>query len=315
MDEVKRVVLIERELLDMHHYFNSLIVTAFEKGVINESFVDRIQQELINLLALRCRKYTSGESSSVPVEAAEDIMQSVNFTLDLYLKKIPEPEDALYALKRFGVEQCYLNGLKEIKGLVGSTRLLYEQVKKSMIRTDNYAYNSTVIEGIQEFFKRYDIEFSAHEILITADYPVCIYPQEYKGIEFIREYLKNIECENRFCNAFPKQEVQRVLSFYAIDYNDNIRDMMLNIYEVVLANSIACVIAGEEVLSLRLSDEAKKAVRRALEGYDRNQEFKYNVTPYAAEVLDRIDADNEVRAYTLAVCNSMIRTILFSCEL
>lgn len=315
MNEIKRVVSIEREMLDEHNYFDSLVVTAFEKGVINENFVDRIQQELINLLAVRCRKYTSGESSSVPVEIAESIMQSVNFTLGVYLKKISEPEDALYDLKKVGIEQCYYNGLKVTKGIVNSTRLLYEQVKKSMIKTDNYAYNSTIIGGIQGFFKLYDFEFSAHEIHITADYPVCIYPQGYEGIEFIREYLKNIWCENKFCNSFSKHDIKRVLSFYAIDYNDNIRDMMFNIYEVVLANAIACAIADEDILSLRLSDEGKRIVNNVLDGHEKNQEFRYDITPYAVEVLDRISIDEEVKAYTLSVCNSMVRTILFISEL
>ncbi len=236
MNEIRKITSIDRIKLDEKNYFDSLIETAFNQGIINEKYIDMLQQEMMNLLAIRCRKYTSGESSSVPIETAESIMQSVNFTLGMYLKKIPEPEDALYELKKNGIEQCYLNGLKLIKSTVKSTRLLYEQVKKSMVKTDNYAYNSTLIGGMQGFFKLYDVEFSAHEIHITADYPICVYPDGYEGIEFIIMYLKNV------CGAkidFVILSLKMIFSvfclFMQIDYNDNVKDMVFNIYEVVLS--------------------------------------------------------------------------------
>lgn len=314
MDEIKRITLIGRSTLDERNYFDSLIVTAFEKEVINEGFIDRLQQELMNLLALRCRKFTSGESSSVPVETAESIMQSVNFTLGMFLKKIQEPEDALYALKTKGIEQCYSEGIKLLKSNVKSTRLFYEQVKKGMVKTDNYVYNSTLIDGIQGFFKLYDVEFSAHEIHITADYPVFIYPNGYEGIEFIREYLKNVWCENSFCNAFSKNDIQRVLSFHAIDYNDNVKDMVFNIYEVVLSQAIACAVANEDILSLKISDDGKETVNKIFNQGSKNT-HEYNIVPYAQQVLDVINADKEVRNYTLSICNYIIRTILLITEI
>lgn len=315
MNEIKKNTNIEKGILDKHNYFDSLIVTAFEKGVINEKFVDNIQLEIMNLLALRCRKYTSGESSSVPVETAESIMKSVNYTLGVYLKKIPEPDDALYEIKKKGITQCYLDGLELLKSNVKRARLLYEQVKNSIVKTDNYAYNSTIIGGIQGFFKLYDVEYSAQEIHITADYLVCMYPYRYEGIEFIIRYLKNIWCENRFCNKFSKNNIQRVMSFHAIDYNDNVRDMMFNIYEVVLAYSIACAVADNDILSLTLSDDGKEKVNKLLSQENSENIYGLDLTEYAIKVLDTINADEEVRSYTLMVCNSIINTILLISEI
>jgi len=315
MNEIKRITAIDRRILDEQNYFDSLIETALKKGVINENFINRLQQEMMNLLASRCRKYTSGESSSVPIETAESIMQSVSFTLGMYLKKMAEPDDALYELKKNGIEQCYFDGLKLLKSSVKSTRLLYEQIKKSMVKTDNYAYNSTLIGGIQGFFKLYDVEFSAQDIHITADYPVCIYPDGFEGIEFIAKYLKNVWCENRFCNSFSKNNIQRVLSFHAIDYNDTVKDMVFNIYEVVLAHSIACAIADEDVLSLELSDEGKETVNRLLSQERFGDIYGCDITSYAINVLDIIKADEEVRAYTLLLCNSIVKTILLISEI
>lgn len=315
MNEIRKITSIDRFKLDEKNYFDSLIETAFNKGIINEKYIDMLQQEMMNLLAIRCRKYTSGESSSVPIETAESIMQSVNFTLGMYLKKIPEPEDALYELKKNGIEQCYLNGLKLIKSTVKRTRLLYEQVKKSMVKTDNYAYNSTLIGGMQGFFKLYDVEFSAHEIHITADYPICVYPDGYEGIEFIIMYLKNVWCENRFCNSFSKNDIQRILSFHAIDYNNNVKDMVFNIYEVVLSYSIACSIADEDILSLKISDEGKETVNRVLTQDGCGNIYGCDITSYAMNVLDIIKADEEVKAYTLRICNLFIKTILLISEI
>jgi len=314
MDEIKRISAIDKSMIDDKNYFVSLIENAYDLNIINESFIERLRQEMMNLLAHRCRKYTSGESSSVPIETAESIMQSVNFTLGLYLKKVPEPEDALYELKKSGVEQCYLDGLKYMKSVVKSTRLLYEQVKKSMVKTDNYAYNSTLIGGIQGFFKLYDTEFSAQEIHITADYPVFLYPDGYEGIEFIMKYLKNIWCENRFCNLFSLKDIQRVLSFHAIDYDDNVMDMVFNIYEVILSQAIACAVADEDIASLNISEEGKKKVNGLLNKEIGSKIFGCDVTPYAEKVLELIKADDEVRAYTTQSCKAVINTILLISE-
>ena len=216
--------------------------------------------ELIAVLADKCRKYTSNEISSVRTEIADELMKSIMVTIGIYLKSFEDNEKAINELINIGVKKCLECGEKRLKQMVKSSRLFYEQLKNSAVNTDNEIYNSTLFGGLGGFFKLHDTEFFAHEINITADYRTMIYPIGYHGIEFIRKYMEYIYIENKICKRFDERKIKRLLAYYAVDYESTVRDMELNICSVVLANATACFIAGENIFSLNVSENGKKKV-------------------------------------------------------
>lgn len=246
--------------VDDRNYFSSLLEVSYTSGIIGERVFENIRNELIAVLADKCRKYTSNEMSSVRKELADELMKSITFTIGIYLKSFEDNEKAINELINIGVKKCLECGEKRLKQMVKSSRLFYEQLKNSAVNIDNEIYNSTLFGGLEGFFKLYDTEFFAHEINITADYRTMIYPIGYHGIEFIRRYMEYIYIENKICKRFDERKIKRLLAYYAVDYESTVRDMELNICSVVLANATACYIAGEDIFSLNVSENGKKKV-------------------------------------------------------
>ena len=247
-------------VVDDKNYFLLLLEGCYKAGIIGESVIENIRNELIAVLADKCRKYTSNEIGSVRTELADEIMKSITFTIGIYLKNFEDNEKAINELINIGVKKCLECGENRLKRMVKSSRLFYEQLKNSAVNIDNEIYNSTLFGGLGGFFKLYDTEFFAHEINITADYRTMIYPIGYHGIEFIRRYMEYIYIENKICKRFDERKIKRLLAYYAVDYESTVRDMEFNICSVVLANATACYIAGEDIFSLNVSENGKKKV-------------------------------------------------------
>ncbi|MEL7648943.1 MAG: DUF6179 domain-containing protein [Sedimentibacter sp.] len=252
---------ISRDELDERRYLESLLKAALTKEVVDSSFIEKVRFSLLDLLALKCRKYNGIDSSSLRMEVAEDIMKSIVFTLGIWLKNIREPDDALLSLAETGIHKGFDIGFKKLENMVKSTRMFYSIVLNNNISTENYMYNVTINGGIQGFFKLYNSEYTAHKIHITADYPVCFYPDGYQGIEFIRLYLQNIHYENQFIWMFDETAIRQCFALYAINNNESVRDIYMNLYEAVLSASLACAAAGDDISGLKLTERGKEKIR------------------------------------------------------
>lgn len=248
---VQRHRKIDRSLLDQTAYCESLLGHALKSGAISAGDLERFQGECLLLLSEKCKRSTGGRSSSVRGEVADDIMKSIFFTLGVALKEYDEPDDAVSALHTRGTKDMYLAGLQKIKVKIYITRILHCSVLRDMVHTDNHFYNSTLSGGISGFFKHYDPKYGAHNTHITVDYESCIFPSEYRGIEFIQKYLYSLQCENLFCRRFDSKAINRLLSRTAIKYGELTRDISCNIYEVVLCAAISSFIADKNVYELK----------------------------------------------------------------
>ena len=148
--------------VDDRNYFSSLLEVSYTSGIIGERVFENIRNELIAVLADKCRKYTSNEIGSVRTELADELMKSIMVTIGIYLKSFEDNEKAINELINIGVKKCLECGENRLKRMVKSSRLFYEQLKNSAVNTDNEIYNSTLFGGLEGFFKLYDTEFFAH---------------------------------------------------------------------------------------------------------------------------------------------------------
>lgn len=119
----------------------------------------------------------------------------------------------------------------------------------NLFETPNVYYRSTIADGIKGFFKLYRPQFSAHEIHITADYPVFAGRPELDGIEFIEQYLHCIEAENAFCVQFCSQDIHHLLCGLIQDY----RNIPMNLFEYVMLSALGLVLLNRNPLKLNLS--------------------------------------------------------------
>lgn len=260
MNSIEKSVLIDKRKLNEEFYFRSLIEEAFSLGMINEEEVENIQYQCMELLTVKIEKLNKGESSSVRVEIAEKIMKSNLYTVGIWLKSLTDADEAIKEIKKTHISLIYEKGRKRIDTKLNSARHIHMMVLKNLLKTYNYTYNATFKDGINGFFKIYNADYEAHEIHITADYPLSIPVSNLTGIEFVLKYLENVYYENMFCACFSSYDIEHLLFGYSKDY----KLLVINIYEIVLTAAIGCKIAGKRALDLNIMPVHRKIIADAL---------------------------------------------------
>lgn len=251
MSNLEKISQIKSDELSGEFYLSSLMEVAFKRGLITEGDIQRVQIDCLVLLAKKSATYNSGESSSIRIEYAENILQSIMFTIGVALKTEDIPDDALKQLCAQCISKIYEVGRKKIDRMLKVTSMLHKMVVKNMISTENHTYNSTLIGGINGFFKLYNPEYSAHEIHITADYPTSNPITDLAGIEFIEKYLEAIFYENMFCSKFPVENIHSMLCGYMRGYSE----LVINLFTFVLTNAIGCVMLHKSPYGLNISKQ------------------------------------------------------------
>jgi len=204
-------------------------------------------------------KYTSGDSSSVRVEIAEQITQSIYYCIGAYLKTVPEVNQQIDILKQDEVESLLNKGMEVTKVYLDKSKLLLKMIKSKCLGVNNQAYQDTISKGI--FFSEYDFGFGAHEIPGSIDYPLSIDSYDLLGIEYIYEYLLHLGFENDFCSNYSDNDIEVLLRGYNKDY----AEILINIYELVLTNALGCSILGKT--GLDITEDDRKVLQQKLVVY------------------------------------------------
>lgn len=211
-----------------------------------------IQAKLWQLLARRTELYTMGEHSSVRVETAQELLQSVSFCLDLYLKQSGNTKK-LFAVA--DLEELFELGQKILEGQIELGQRLYSKACLTAPKIENISYVDT-LRSIGGFFKHYDYRFFAHLIPCDIDYQLCHAVKEgLQGVEFINQYLGRIIMENEFVRKFEKESAESLLKSYCSDY----KGLLINIYEPIAVNAVGLALLQEDckALNIKASDRER----------------------------------------------------------
>ncbi|MGN0106421.1 MAG: DUF6179 domain-containing protein [Hominilimicola sp.] len=241
--------LIDVKQLHPRYYTESLIQQALSCHLLSDKAVSKIQSDLLVILAEQCDKWSHGESSSVPTEIAQEMMTSILFVISVKLKSCQSPEQAVEMLKSEQLKSLFERGLQIVRRKIAVARYLQKRIVDNLFDTPNVYYRSTIVDGSNGFFKLYRPQFSAHEIHITADYPVFAGRPESDGIEFIEQYLRCIEAENAFCVQFCSQDIHRLLCGLTQDY----RSVPMNLFEYVMLSALGLTLLNCNPKKLNLS--------------------------------------------------------------
>ncbi len=237
--------------LSKEFYLKSLLQEAREKEKLSEYGLETVQMQALRLLAAAIERYTRGKSSSVPVEAAQEIMKSIFYTTGLYLKSLPDAECALAAVKAKPLETLCLQGRAAIRVKLNTAKHLYRLVRETRLQTENESYNATVDEGIQSFFALYNPDFEAHETPASIDYQLANPVWDVAGVEFMAQYLENLYLENQFCSYFDSRILHQIMQGYDPDY----RNLLINLFAQALQNALGCMLLQKDVFSLNIDPE------------------------------------------------------------
>lgn len=266
MSDLEKISMIDKNRLSKRHYFIALLEEGERCGLLSETKLHSLQMGTLTLLAQRTQAYTGGESSSVKVEVAERLMASTLYTLGLALKPA-SADEAIDRLLSVDLMTLYREGLSIIAAKLKIVKQDHRLVQKNKLSLGNVAYQSTLVEGIEGFFKCYDPDYSAHEINITLDYPLCNPCTDLVGIELIQHYLVSVYFENQFCQFFSEEAIERLFSNYHSDY----KDLLINIFEQVFTTALGCILAQANVHELRLEAEELAYLQKGLSGLSLGQ--------------------------------------------
>lgn len=260
MNFIEKQTLIKKENLDEAQYLQSILQEAYRLELLNKTEVEKIQMQSIQLLAHETKRYTHGESSSVKEETAYSLLQSIFYTIGVYLKSLPDTDSCIEQLKQKPLPEVFESGKKLIGLQFEHAKQLFLKVQESSIITNHIAYNDTLHHGIPSFFTDYDPEFAAHETPASIDYQVSNDKMNLLGIEYILLYLKRLQAENVFCNKFSAKDVHLLLK----GYDDNYKDLLINIFIIVLTNAIGCIFAEKNIFGLNIEPYDRKQIQQKL---------------------------------------------------
>ena len=257
--------------------------------MITEEDIVNLQIQILQLLDEIVYKYNGLDSSSIRKEILKDISNSNNYTIGVYLKTFRNPDEALKEIEDKGVKKAYQEGRKKIDRILNIIRLMYIKVKQNKLNIENATYNDTIIGGIQGFLKIYNPDFKAQDMKITADYP--LYNNligKLEGVEFIKEYLSSIYLENLFCKKFSEEKIKYLLYGYSQDY----KELIINIFEIVLLEVIACKLVKRDVQDLSISIAELNEIYLMLENKDKS-EIENIINLVYKEICNELILDNE----------------------
>ena len=160
---------------------------------------------------------------------------------------------------------------------------------KNKLNIENDTYNDTIFGGIQGFLKVYDPDFKAQDMKITADYP--LYNNligKLDGVEFIKEYLNSIYLENIFCKKFSEEKMNYLLYEYSHDY----KELIINIFEIVLLEAIGCKLAKRDIQDLAISIDELNEIYAMLKDKEKVK-IKQGINKAYQEICEELLLDNE----------------------
>lgn len=232
------------------------------KGGLSEPLTEDeeilIQTKLWQLLARRTELYTMGDSSSVRIETAQELLQSINFCLEIYLKKSGNTKKLFVTAD---LEELFGLGQKAIEEQIDLGKRLYNKACLTAPKIENISYMDT-LRSIGGCFKHYDYRFFAHLIPCEIDYQLCHAVKEsLQGIEYINQYLGRIIIENDFVRSFEKNLVESLLESYCSDYIG----LLINIYEPIAANAVGLALLREDVKGLTISNSDNERLTKFFE--------------------------------------------------
>lgn len=245
--------------------------------------------KLWELLKWQAEKYNGIDSTSMPLEKAQDLLESLQYTIAVV--RIEEGLSAEVLLKE---------NLKEIikRGQVILTKkrklwyIEWNQLCARAPKIKNVFYVDTM-KNLGMFFRKYDVYYSAHQIPCSIDYPLMNpISEDIKGISYIEEYIRRVRIENQFINCFDYESVVQMLK----NVKSNYREDYYNLCEPVLVSAVGRTILGLDIISLKITDRDIELLNEFFD-YKTKSEIMDDITEAIREICAELNCGEFTREY------------------
>lgn len=261
-----------------------------------------LTSRLMELLAWQTQRYTMGESTSVTVETAQELLNSLWYTLTV---AADEMHTSYKRLLTDDLRPLAAQGQKILRDRLEQTKRLWTAVCKSAPPVEN-AYYSDTLRGIGNYIKRYDLYYFAHQKPPCIDYPLLIPADEaLQGLDFTGRYLKNMLTENLILHRFDKDAAISVLCAAAPDYQEH----YLNLCEQPLTNAFGLALIGKDGRKPYICREEQQMITETLRGRD-GEKRRRLLCASANTLCDTMQIANaHLREYAAAFAESLLPRI------
>lgn len=216
-------------------------------------------EELIPLVAKLAEQYTGYESTSISYEKAGQLMEAV-----LYCIKEGEFSEKKNAIQsKRNAKEAYEFGYQQVLKKVYSLKELYHSVLLKFDSYGNRCLQDTIVKGIPEFFKWYDIKYAPQDTILTLDYPILIDIGASSGVDALYQYVKCVSLEQSFLEKFPKEYVEHVLE----EYSEEGGELIENISSIVLQNTLFHMLLKKPLQEKNFSGEEYDKLEKEVSGY------------------------------------------------
>ena len=254
---------------------------------------------LVALLAWQTRKYTRGESSSVTVETAQELLASLRYTINVVTEETHIPQERLMTEE---LPPLIRQGQKLLQGRLERAKRLWAAVCRTAPELRNGYYADT-LRGIGDHFGRYDLYFFAHLKPPCIDYPLLIAADEaLQGLDFTEEYLKRVLTENLILSRFDGGAVRTLLRAL----HGGIEEAYLNLCEQPLTNALGLALLGKDARSLRIGKAEQEGLLCLLRSKTREQRRQLMRCAALGLCVELETGDAWSRGYVTAFAESLL---------
>lgn len=286
-----------KDNLNTCNMFQDVIERLYKSNFLSDSDIKRIYMQRMSALQYRLKLYTKDESSSVLYETAENMMKNIDYTLSVYLNSLPDIDTIGKELKVKEINYMTDKGFELIKSYMENGVVLLSKITETKADIDNIAYQDTIDYGLPLFFKKYEPYFKAMETDADIDYPVKDKKVQYEGcgIIYVVRYMKYLYLENMFLKHFDMKAVNMLLKSYDIRY----KELLINMFTIVLTNCVGLVICGLDPQYLNLSEKNIIYIHQKLNSLSKDELSKTIYSSIKKCILILKINDNELIKYIL----------------
>ena len=257
---------------------------------------------LWTLLGKQTERYNMGDSTSVTVEVAKELLASLWYTITLAMDENHTPYGRLLSdeLMPF-VKQ----GQTILQDKLEAAKRLWEMVCRTAPEIQN-SYFTDTLRGIGDYLRHYDPYYFAHRKPLCIDYPLLNAPSEtIFGLTYTEEYLKCMLAENLLIHGFEKNAVICVLQTIAPDY----QEYYLNLCEQSITNALGLALIRKNVRTLNLGYEEQAEILEMMQ--NRSSEKQRELLHVAAlSICDQMDiTDKWIMDYVTSFSDTLLPRI------
>ena len=159
--------------IDYGVYTASLMRRAAGAGLLDERALAAMQEGLLGLLRSQIEEITRGESSSVPAETADQLMDDIGYCIDVALKHAPTPQESLALLREHSMDALYRMGTGLLDREERACEGLLSRVRATRTPTVNEGYRILLDVTFPQYLRDWKVRRHPGDFVVLTEYPLA----------------------------------------------------------------------------------------------------------------------------------------------